>query len=264
MRNDSIAAALCAALLVPLPTHAAPAQNQTAATGKTQAAPAVPAQSAAPSIAVSDTVAVPVWPKAAVTLPVNQPIAASFALGAVEGINPALLSGVTAKGYARKVEAGPQTVGQVLVTSVAKGEREETISTEGLTAQFDAKGANELFPEKTLEVKGSKSALIAALERLAKTEKKDEAKKPANDGSVRQGSDKGRSNDLAAQYRTPATVTPTPAPEKQSSTEVRTSTEGCRVRVDLAQGKAIRQSKEQTFTDGVLAGESQCTDSDVS
>lgn len=259
MRNDSIAAALCAALLVPLPTHAAPAQNQTATTGKVQA---VPAQ--APSIPVSDTVAVPVWPKAAVTLPVNQPIAASFALGAVEGINPALLSGVTAKGYARKVEAGPQTVGQVLVTSVAKGEREETISTEGLTAQFDAKGANELFPEKTLEVKGSKSALIAALERLAKAEKKDEAKKPASDGSVRQGSDGGRSNDLASQYRTPATVAPTPTPEKKTTTEVRTSTEGCRVRVDLAQGKAIRQSKEQTFTDGVLAGESQCTDSDVS
>ncbi|CCG42341.1 hypothetical protein PHAMO_380009 [Magnetospirillum molischianum DSM 120] len=74
--------------------------------------------------------------------------ASQFSLGTVEGINPALLSGVTAKGYARKVEAGPQTVGQVLVTSVAKGDRKETISAEGLTAQFDAKGANELDTSK--------------------------------------------------------------------------------------------------------------------
>ncbi|CCG42486.1 hypothetical protein [Magnetospirillum molischianum] len=288
MRNDSIAAALCAALLIPLPAGAAPVQPQNPDTArastasvptknpgaaKTPAAasqknPAQPATAPAPLTAVSDTVAVPVWPKAAVTLPVNQPTPASFSLGTVEGINPALLSGVTAKGYARKVEAGPQTVGQVLVTSVTKGDREETISAEGLTAQFDAKGANELFPEKTLEVKGSKSALVAALERLAKKEKnekkEEETKKSQSESTVRQGSSGSRSNDLASQYRTPTTIASTPTSDKQTTTEIRTSTEGCHVRVNLAQGKAIRQSKEQTFTDGVLSGESQCSDSEVS
>lgn len=219
----------------------------------------------APTATATDTVVVPIWPTTAVALPDMRPVASSFALGRIEGVSPDLLAGVTAKGYARKVTVDNQTIGQVLVVSVAKGDRVETISTEGLTAQFDAKATSQLFPEKTLDVSGSKAALVAALERLGKAKPAVEAKKPvADDVKQNQTSSDAPSNDLAAGYRSPSAV-PTPAAveDKAPVTEIRITTEGCPVRIDLAQGKAIRQSKEQTFTDGVLAGEGQCTDSEV-
>jgi hypothetical protein len=241
---------------------AAVASAQMAPAGSASTQPAT--GTAAAAMAETDVVAVPVWPKAAIPLP-EQPVAASFQLGQIQGVAPQLISGVTAKGYARKVAVENETIGQVLVVSVAKGDREETISTEGLTAQFDAKTTSELFPEKNFEVKGSKAALVAALERLAQT-KKDDGQKKAEKDSVADNPVSGgkSSNNEAAGYKTP-TIAATPATqEKDPVIDVRTSTEGCPVRIDTAQGKAVRQSKEQTFSDGTLSSEGQCTDSEVS
>ncbi|WP_082910625.1 hypothetical protein, partial [Magnetospirillum moscoviense] len=216
--------------------------------------------------AVTDTVAVPIWPTAAVTLPEMQPAPASFSLGAIEGVAPDLLSGVTAKGYARKVPVDNQVIGQVQVLTVSKGDREETISTEGLVAQFDAKDSSQLFPEKTLQVQGSKTALIAALQRLS-SPKTDKAEKPAPRDDVSQNQTApggGSKNDQASAYQTP-TITATPVTqEKEPVVDMRTTSEGCPIRVDVAQGRAFQQSKEQTFTDGALTADGQCSDSEVS
>lgn len=209
----------------------------------------------------SDLATVPVWPKAALALP-EQPVAASFNLGQIEGVAPQLISGVTAKGYARKVAVENQTIGQVLVMSVAKGDREETISTEGLTAQFDAGETSQLFPEKTVEVKGSKAALIAALERLAAPVKKEEEKKQTDSVSDNPTSSGGKSNNEASSYKTP-TVAAAPAQEPDPVVDVRTTKDGCPVRIDIAQEKAIPQSKTQTFTDGALSGEGKCSDAEM-
>lgn len=225
--------------------------------------PAAPS-AAKPTAGDADVIAVSMWPTAAITLPEAQPTPASFALGRIEGVAPELLSGVTAKGYARKVSVENQTIGQILVLSVSKGGREETISTEGMTAQFDAKDSNQLFPEKTMEVQGSKSALISALQRLA-SPKKEEPKKdpPKDDATQNPTSGKGSANDVAAGYKSP-TVSAAPVQEqKDPVTEMRVTSEGCTVRIDVAQGRAIKQSKDQTYTDGVLTNDGTCSDSEM-
>lgn len=213
----------------------------------------------------TDQVAVPVWPTASVALPEAQPVAASFSLGQVTGISPDLLAGVTAKGFARKVVVDNQVVGQVLVTSVVKGGREERIAAEGLAAQFDAKDTSNLFPEKTVEVKGSKIALMAALQKLATPQKADETKKVAGDDvSENKVGSNAPSNGQAAGYQSPTVAAAPVSEDKAPTTEMRTTTEGCTTRIDLAQGKAVRQSKVQTFTDGAISSDGQCTDSEVS
>ncbi|CDK99666.1 conserved protein of unknown function [Magnetospirillum gryphiswaldense MSR-1 v2] len=219
-----------------------------------------PPATTTPGTGAADKVAVPIWPVSTVALP-EQAVPASFSLGQIEGVDPALLSGVTAKGFARKVAVENQSIGQILVMSVAKGEREETISTEGLTAQFDAKDTNQLFPEKTMEVSGSKSALVAALERLAAPKADDKEKREIKDDvSENPASGSGGNNSEAAGYKTP-TVTAAPAnEEKEPVTEYRTSTDNCPVRIDMVQGTAVQQNKIQTFTDGALTNDGECTD----
>lgn len=214
--------------------------------------------------AVEDKIAVPIWPTTAVALPDIQPTEASFSLGRIEGIAPELLSGVTAKGYARKVPVENQSIGQILVVSVAKNGREETISTEGLTAQFDAKETSQLFPEKTVEVQGSKTALVAALQRLASPTTKEEKPAAKDDVSQNPTSSGGSSNDLAAGYKSP-TVSAAPAADTpEPVVDYRTTKEGCPVRIDTVQGVAVQQSKVQTFTDGALTSDGECSDSNAS
>lgn len=212
----------------------------------------------------ADVVTVPVWPKIATKLPETQePVATSFALGQIEGIKPELVAGVTANGYARQVAVENQKIGQVLVLSVAKDGKEEAIASEGLSAQFDATETSQLFPEKNITVEGSKAALTAALEKLAAADKKDDEKKEVKDATSENAVGSNASgNDLASSYKTPPATTI--KAEKEPTITVSTSTDGCSVRVDLAQEKAFVQSKEQTFSDGVLSAETQCSDSEVS
>ncbi|MEW5728053.1 MAG: hypothetical protein AB1918_09530 [Pseudomonadota bacterium] len=251
MRFKSIAAAIAALTFLPINSVSA----QTAPTQPTASAPAP-----------IDMVNVPIWPTTAVQLPDTQPVPASFSLGSIEGVSPALLSGVTAKGYARKVSVEDQTIGQVLVMTVAKNGREEAISAEGLAAQFDASETSQLFPEKTVEVQGSKTALVAALERLAAPQKDDGEKQvvkdTVSDNPTSAGG--GSSNDEAAGYRSPDMPTIQAPADDTPVVDIRVTSEGCPVRIDTAQGKAFRQSKEQTFTDGALTSESACSDSEVS
>lgn len=250
----------CAVVSFTLLSAVAGAQSApTAAPAQTPGATA----SAAP-LTKADIVSVPVWPKMAVTLPeTQQPVATSFALGQIEGIKPELVSGVTANGYARQVAVENQKIGQVLVLSVAKDGKEEAIASDGLTAQFDATETSQLFPEKNITVEGSKAALTAALEKLAAADKKDDAKKEVKDDTSENAVGSNASgNDAASSYKTPAATT-IKADEEPTIT-VSTSTDGCAVRVDLAQEKAFVQSKEQTFSDGVLSAETACSDSEVS
>lgn len=252
-------AAACAVVSLTVLSAVAGAQTAPTATSGT----ATQSTDAA-ALTKADMVDVPVWPKAIVSLPEGQqPVATSFALGQVEGIKPELISGVTANGYARKVAVEGQTIGQVLVMSVAKGGKEEVISNEGMSAQFDASQTSQLFPETALSVEGSKAALVTALEKLATTEKTDDEKKTATDDTQENAVGSNASgNDMASGYQTPTTTAT--QTEDEPTITVSSTTDGCPVRVDLAQEKAFVQSKEQTFSDGALSAESECSDSEVS
>lgn len=250
-----IAAVVAAICLSSLPVFA---QQQTPQQQQQQNA-----TTAANPPAVTDKVAVPIWPVTTVKLPDVQPVEASFSLGKIEGVAPELVTGVTAKGYTRKVDVQNQSIGQILVVSVAKGQREETISAEGLQAQFDAKQTDSLFPEKTVEVSGSKAALVAALERLAAPKEEKDKKETKDDVSQNPVSSGKSNNDEASSYRSP-TVTSAAPETKDPVTDLRPTTNDCPIRIDLAQGVAIQQSKIQTFTDGALTNDGSCTDSEIS
>jgi len=237
------------------------AAAQTVTTGQTSPTATTTAPAAPADQALSDIITVPAWPKSGVALTADsQPVAASFGLGAVEGIDPKLLAGVTANGYARKVAVENQTVGQVLITSVAKDRKEEAISAEGLTAQFDASATSELFPQKSVQVQGSKAALVSALEKLAATGTEEEEKKAAAEEAPAKTISEGSSNDVASSYQVPTNI----ATEEDPTTTTTTTTEGCSVRVDIEGGAAHVQNKTQTFTDGALTEESACSDSGTS
>ncbi|MBN2752332.1 MAG: hypothetical protein JXQ84_06455 [Rhodospirillaceae bacterium] len=219
----------------------------------------------AATLANTDLASVPVWPKAATTLPTDQQaVATTFSLGQVDGIDPKLISGVTANGYARKVDVEGKSIGQILVMSVAKGDKTEVISSEGLTAQFDASETSELFPEKSMTVEGSKTALVSALEKLNATEETDDEKKAvADDTQDNAVGSSGSNNDLASGYSSPTNAA-TATEEEDPTLTTALTTDGCKVRVDIGKETAFQQSKTQTFSDGVLSSESACSDSDVS
>ncbi len=220
------------------------------------------AAAASPAETLSDTVTVLAWPKAEVALSDDsEPVAASFALGTVEGIDPALTTGVTANGYARKVAVEDQSVGQVLITTLAKDDKEAVISSEGLSAQFDATDSSELFPEKTVEVTGSRAALLAALQKLAETDSGEDEEVAASEEAPAMSTSDGSSNDLAWDYTTPKATAAEEEEEEEPTTTTSLTTDGCSVVVDTDAGVAYEQNRLLTYTDGVLSEESECSNS---
>ncbi|MCK5296155.1 MAG: hypothetical protein KAJ75_04630, partial [Alphaproteobacteria bacterium] len=72
------------------------------------------------------------------------------------------------------------------------------------------------------------------------------------------GETAGEENDLAKGYTAPEAV----EYEEESAPVVsmESTTDGCEVRIDIAQGVAIEQTKTQTMTDGVVTNEGVCSD----
>ncbi len=227
-----------------------------------------------PTLAVSDTVIVPVVPQLEMVLPADTPLAVKFNLPnakTIEGIDPKLTDGVTFEGYARKVEVpltnGTSKIGQVLVTSVSRGDRVETIDAQGLSSQFQAEESDSLFPDKTVDVSGSRPALIAALQRLMDqpTEEEEKTKVEADNGTTgndgADGTGGGASNPDAAAYQSPDT-TGASVGKADPVQGVTLTTEGCDIRVDLEQGIAIQQNRTETTEDGVVTDAGTCADGD--
>lgn len=214
---------------------------------------------------IEDTIKVPIFPKIEVKLKELEATPVSFTLSQIVDIDPKLLEGVTINGFARKVSVDNQEIGQVLATSVSKGEKEVAISTTGFSTQFDATKSSELTSDKAIEVSGSKAELLAALQKLSsdetEEEKKEEEKteRQPTEGNSTNGT--GKDNDLASSYQTPEPVTVEEKPEPVVTMD--STSEGCEVRLDTAQGVAIVQTKTITLTDGVKTSEDACTDSET-
>ncbi len=252
---------------------AAWAQTADATTSQTSVTTNVTAP-ADPALAVADTVIVPVVPQLEMALPADTPLAVKFNLPnakTIEGIDPKLTDGVTFEGYARKVEVpltnGTSKIGQVLVTSVSRGDRSEVIDAQGLSSQFQAEESDSLFPDKTVDVSGSRPALIAALQRLMDqpTEEEEKTKVEADNGTTgndgADGTGGGASNPDAAAYQSPDT-TGASVGKADPVQGVTLTTEGCDIRVDLEQGIAIQQNRTETTEDGVVTDAGTCADGD--
>jgi hypothetical protein len=196
------------------------------------------------------------------TLPANDPIQIDLSfLNIPTGAND-LAQGVVAKGYARSVDVDGKKIGQVVLTGVAKGQREETLNSALFTSQFDMK-EEAIKPEETITIMGNGPELIEALKRLqAEPAKEEEAPKEAvaQSDSPESTSTGESANPDAASYQSPDPIEKKAAPVET----VNITTEGCGIRVDEKQKTAFVQSKIQNLKDGVVQSEEACTDSQVS
>lgn len=197
--------------------------------------------------------------RSAIDVPLNEPRAIDLSLLNVPGIERNLTEGVTAKGYTRYVDVQSRKIGQVVLVGVEKNGRQEALNSTDFTAQFDM-AKPQLDPAADVLVKGDRAQLRAALEKLAAAkpeEKKEEAAKPAQQAATPQSNSGQRQNDLASGYQTPSAISVAPALEES----VRVSSDGCPIRVDLAQLRAVQQNKSITSKGGSVQSETECSDS---
>lgn len=186
----------------------------------------------------------------------NEPMAIDLGLVEVPGAPPKLTDGVTAKAYARYVNYEDSLIAQLVLTGVEKDGRSEPLDSNDFVAQFNM-DSPELDPASPVTIEGNQEALIAALQRLNAVEDDDKEEKETESAEA----DTGASNNVgsnasknadAAGYSTPAALD---VEEDSSAPTVRVTTEGCNIRVDLAQLVAVQQSRVETTEDGnVSAG----------
>ena len=234
-----------------------PVQAQTAA-----GTPAAEEDGEAPAIEeVARTALMRTAARIATEVPENAPGAVDLSLIGVEGVPPQLTEGIIVKAWTRYVAVEGRLIGQVVAAGLEKGGRVEALEPAQFAAQFDLDQPR-LEPEDEVVIEGDRAALMAALERL--NEAPDEEPQTVvveaeSDDPVR-GDSGGRGsaprNDEAAGYQSPARLDIDEPVEG-----VRVTAEGCPVRIDLAQAQAIQQSRTETLEDGVVVGESACSDS---
>ncbi|MBP3128293.1 hypothetical protein ABIE64_004377 [Thalassospira sp. MBR-102] len=187
----------------------------------------------------------------------NEPMAIDLGLVDVPGAPPKLTEGVTAKAYARYVNYEDSLIAQLVLTGVEKDGKSEPLDSNDFVAQFNM-DSPELDPASTVTIEGDQETLLAALQRLNDVEEEDDKEEKETESAE---ADTGASNTVgsnasknadAAGYSTPSALD---VDEDTSTPTVRVTTEGCNIRVDLAQLVAVQQSRVETTEDGnVSAG----------
>ncbi|WP_413208331.1 hypothetical protein [Rhodospirillum sp. A1_3_36] len=219
-------------------------------------------------------------PKETITIPENEPIPLDMVLRDVPGATPDLLDGVTAKAFTRYVTVDGQRIGQLVLTAVTKEDRIEELPHELFVSQFEIKTAPVLPTAEEVTIEGDQDTMIAALMRLQEKEETDQAEKKEKEKESRDsrsgqdgaaGSSGRSSNSDAANYQTPdkLKVSKTDANTDEVLTddteeevvipEVVLTTDGCSIRVDLAQGVAIQQNRVEITTGSTTETEA-CAD----
>ena len=168
-----------------------------------------------------------------------------------------LADGVTAKAYARFLTVEGDKIGQVILTAVEKDGKTEPLNSDNFNSQFNMEDP-ELKPLEPVIVSSNREELKAALERLnEKDEEEEEEEKrqvdPTSNENQTKVASNAKSNDQASDYKTPEKIV-------SAKMTVKTTTDGCEVKIDEAQGVAIVQSKLQTFKDGKLSEDGECSD----
>lgn len=199
--------------------------------------------------------------KLATDIPLNAPRAVDLGGLEVPGAGTDMTEGVTVKGFTRYVEFEGKKIGQVVFAGVEKNGRVEPLPPESFAGQFDLK-KTQLDPASPVTVQGDAAALLAALKRLnekppvvgtaAQT-----PEPPKSNRDVQQAGGQAPQNQQAAQYRTPEPLQiQADVPEA-----IRVTASGCPVRIDLAQLKAVQQSRTETTKGAAVVSEGDCTDS---
>lgn len=201
-----------------------------------------------------------------VDLPDGKVVPIKLKIAGIPGAPPSLKADLTLKGHARMVTHEGRKIGQVLVTAVADAKHDVRLQGAGLSSQVDLKQPV-LEPADILELKGDWKTITAAAEALA-----ERAVEPATEREQARADDRrdsdtpigagggGPKNNQASAYETPERTAR--STEAEPVVAARTTTEGCTVRVDLAQKVAIRQSRTIVTEDGTVTSEEGCSDSE--
>ncbi|SOD98580.1 hypothetical protein [Caenispirillum bisanense] len=252
----------------PAAAPAATAQPGTAQPGTAQ--PGTTGTPTKPEDLVVEKVPMLTLPKVSVEVPENEPVPLDMTLKEVPGAEPELLDGVTAKAFTRYVTVEGDRIGQLVLTAVTKDEKVEALPHELFVSQFEIKAAPVLPTAEEVTVEGDQETMIAALKRLQEEEEKEDDEKEEKDNRDNKDGRDGKSggsgtssNPDAAGYKTPDKLEqaktdgedfdPGPVPE------VEITADGCPIRVDLAQGVAIQQSRV-IMTTGSTTETEPCAD----
>ena len=100
-------------------------------------------------------------------LPENDPVALDLGFVDIPGVSKTLTEGVTAKAYARYVSVDDMKIGQLVLSSVGKGNRTEPLNSDNFVAQFNLdqtatslrmKKAKKRLPTQVLAPRKARSA----------------------------------------------------------------------------------------------------------
>ena len=176
-------------------------------------------------------------------------------------------AGVNLNGYIGYVPYQGKNLMVTVVDTVSKGDHSVAIPRRIEAQEYRDKTVLSQQDEIALEVDPADlDAAIDALAKAAEDTETDKKAEPEQQQSAPEsaassgggGSGGGTSgNSLAGSYQNPQQADFT-----EPETEIRTSTDGCEVRIDDSQNVAIQTSKTQTFEGGKLKSESTCTDSE--
>lgn len=194
------------------------------------------------------------------SIPANTPVAIDLGSLTVPGVSSSLTNGVTVKAYTRYVEYQGRKIGQIVLSGLEKNGRVEPLPSDIYSAQFDLVDPS-LDPTTDVVVKGDATRMIEALKRLDEDPEQDAAPQDAvvaqdNNAQKQDASSPTQQNDQAASYQTPDAVNVDKPVEGSYVTA-----ENCPIRPDFASKRAIQQSKSVTTKDGVIASETECSDS---
>ncbi|MBL4940726.1 MAG: hypothetical protein JKY81_03590 [Colwellia sp.] len=199
--------------------------------------------------------------KVLTNISLNTPRAIDLGSIVVPGASKDLTSGVTLKAYARYVEFEGRKIAQIVLAGVEKNGQIETLPSQGFSTQLELVEPN-LDPDTEVVIEGDGAAMIAALKRLAdnsQTPPKETiiGQDTTNQSQKQEAGSPIRQNDQASSYQSPDPVQVADAPVES----VAISSDGCAVRIDTAQMKAIQQTKTITSLGGAITNESACSDS---
>lgn len=176
--------------------------------------------------------------------------------------NDVTTKGVTIKGYSRLLTLENKKIGQIVLTGLERGGQVVDLDPQKFTSQFDLVG-DQLPDDAALPISGDRKELIAALRQLKKEQPE---KEPTQQRQPDRNSQSGRSitnNSFSAanQGGTGDTTTEKKETTKEQKEAYRTTTEGCKVRVDFNKEQAHQQSRVEKLINGAVQDSGTCADS---
>ena len=209
-------------------------------------------------------------PIAPLQIPENDALEFDLKLVKIPGLNSDDSKGIKAKGYTRYITHEGKKIGQVVLSGLEKNGQSVPLDTTKFNSQFDIEDDDAILNNQSeLKINGNPQELMSAIQQLKQLiaqneggaekarEKEKEIKQDAQSKDASSSSPAG--NDQADAYQTPERLAV--EEEKEPTIDVRVTTDGCNIIPDYAQEVGIQQSKTQTFENGALKSEEDCSNS---